>query len=110
MRSRIEPMNKIARALWSHRALILNYFRARKQFSSGVVESLQQQGQTDHAKILRLPHMPSLSSVCGFAARPVTDGVDAPLCQRSCRPDRIGTFGGADIRKWLDTARRTRTE
>jgi hypothetical protein len=31
-----------------------------------------------------------------------------PLCQRSCRPDRIGTFGGADIRKWLDTDRRTR--
>src|SRR6516165_7627163 len=23
-----------------------------------------------------------------------------PLCQRSCRPDRIGTSGGADIRKW----------
>jgi transposase len=26
--------------LRSHRALILNYFRARKQFSSGVVEGL----------------------------------------------------------------------
>jgi hypothetical protein len=34
--------------------------------------------------------------------------VPSPLCQRSCRPDRIGTFGGADIRKWLDTDRRTR--
>ena len=31
-----------------------------------------------------------------------------PLCQRSCRPDRIGPFGGADIRKWLDMDRRTR--
>ena len=40
MRSRIEPMKKIARTLRSHRALILNYFRARKQFSSGVVEGL----------------------------------------------------------------------
>jgi transposase len=40
MRSRIEPMKKIARMLRSHRALILNYFRARKQFSSGVVEGL----------------------------------------------------------------------
>ena len=39
MRSRIEPMKKIARTLRSHRALILNYFRARKQFSSGVVGS-----------------------------------------------------------------------
>jgi transposase len=40
MRSRIEPMKKIARTLRSHRALILNYFRARKQLSSGVVEGL----------------------------------------------------------------------
>jgi Transposase len=40
MRSRIDPMKKIARTLRSHRALILNYFRARKQLSSGVVEGL----------------------------------------------------------------------
>ena len=38
MRSRIEPMKKIARTLRSRSVLILNYFRARKQFSSGVVE------------------------------------------------------------------------
>jgi transposase len=40
MRSRIEPMKKIARTLRSHRPLILNYFRAKKQISSGVVEGL----------------------------------------------------------------------
>ena len=40
MRSRIEPMKKIARTLRSHRALILNYFRAKKAFSSGIVEGL----------------------------------------------------------------------
>ena len=40
MRSRIEPMKKIARMLRSHRALILNYFRAKKLFSSGIVEGL----------------------------------------------------------------------
>jgi transposase len=40
MRSRIEPMKKVARTLRSHRELILNYFRAKKQFSSGVVEGL----------------------------------------------------------------------
>lgn len=40
MRSRIEPMKKIARMLRSHRVLILNYFKARKEFSSGVVEGL----------------------------------------------------------------------
>jgi transposase len=40
MRSRIEPMKKIAKTLRGHRELILNYFRAKKQFSSGVVEGL----------------------------------------------------------------------
>lgn len=40
MRSRIEPMKKVAKMLRSHRELILNWFRAKKQFSSGVVEGL----------------------------------------------------------------------
>ena len=38
--SRIEPMKKIARSLRQHRELILNYFRAQKMISSGVVEGL----------------------------------------------------------------------
>ena len=40
MRSRIEPMKKIAKTLRAHRELMLNYFKARKAFSSGVVEGL----------------------------------------------------------------------
>lgn len=40
MRSRIEPMKKIARSLRAHRPLLMNYFKAKKQFSSGVVEGL----------------------------------------------------------------------
>ncbi len=40
MRSRIEPLKKIARTLRAHRPLLLNYFKARKRFSSGVVEGL----------------------------------------------------------------------
>jgi transposase len=38
MRSRIEPMKKVARMLRSHRELMLNWFRADKQISSGTVE------------------------------------------------------------------------
>jgi len=38
MRSRIEPMKKVARMLRAHRALLLNWFRAKGQLSSGVVE------------------------------------------------------------------------
>lgn len=40
MRSRLEPMKKFARTLRNHRELLLNYFRAKKQFSIGVVEGL----------------------------------------------------------------------
>jgi transposase len=40
MRSRIEPMKKIARMLRAHRQLLLNYFTAKKQISSGRVEGL----------------------------------------------------------------------
>ena len=40
MRSRLEPMRKVARMLRSHRELLGNYFKARKLYSSGVVEGL----------------------------------------------------------------------
>jgi len=38
MRSQLEPMKKVARTLRKHRALILNWFRAKGAFSSGIVE------------------------------------------------------------------------
>ena len=38
MRSRIEPMKRVARMLRSHRELLLNWFRAKKEISGGVVE------------------------------------------------------------------------
>jgi transposase len=50
MRSRIEPMKKIARSLRQHRELILNYFRAQKQFSSGVVEGLNNKAKVTMRK------------------------------------------------------------
>ena len=40
MHCRIEPMKKVARFLRAHRALLLNWFAARKQFSSGIVEEM----------------------------------------------------------------------
>ena len=50
MRSRIEPMKKIARSLRSHRELILNYFRAQKMLSSGVVEGLNNKAKVTMRK------------------------------------------------------------
>ena len=40
MRSRIEPMKKVARMLRSHEGLLLNWFRAQGTVSSGSVEGL----------------------------------------------------------------------
>jgi transposase len=40
LRSKIEPMKKVARTLRSHEGLILNWFRAKGTMSSGVVEGL----------------------------------------------------------------------
>ena len=38
MRSKIDPMKEVAKMLRRHRPLLLNWFRAKKQFSSGIVE------------------------------------------------------------------------
>jgi hypothetical protein len=50
MISRIEPMKKIARTIRKHRELILNYFRARKALSSGVVEGLNNKAKVTMRK------------------------------------------------------------
>lgn len=50
MRSRIEPMKKFARTMRGHRELLLNYFRARKQFSSGVIEGLNNKAKVTMRK------------------------------------------------------------
>ena len=46
MRSRIEPMKKVARMLRSHRELLLNWFRAKGEISGAVVE-----GYNNRAKL-----------------------------------------------------------
>ena len=40
MRSKINPMKREAKTVRRHKELILNWFRAKKQFSSGIVEGL----------------------------------------------------------------------
>jgi len=40
MRSRLEPMKKVARTLRAHQELLLNWFRAKGELSSGAVEGL----------------------------------------------------------------------
>jgi len=38
MRSKIEPMKKVAKMLRRHRPLLMNWFKAKGQFSSGIIE------------------------------------------------------------------------
>lgn len=50
MRSQLEPMKKIAKMLRKHRPLILNWFKAKKAFSSGVVEGLNNKAKVTMRK------------------------------------------------------------
>src|ERR1700730_6547034 len=50
MRSRIEPMKKVAKTLLGHRELILKYFRDKKQFSSGVIQHRRHGGVNGRGK------------------------------------------------------------
>jgi transposase len=50
MRSRIEPMKKVARMLRNHRELLLNWFRAKKQISAGIVEGFNNKAKVTTRK------------------------------------------------------------
>ena len=49
MRSRLQPMKKVARMLRAHEELLLNYFRAKRQYNSGVVEGLNNKARVSLA-------------------------------------------------------------
>lgn len=50
MRTRLEPMKKVARSLRDHRELILNWFRARGEVSTGAVEGLNNKAKVTFRK------------------------------------------------------------
>ncbi|MFH1616736.1 MAG: transposase [Planctomycetota bacterium] len=50
MYSRIEPMKEMARSLRSHQELLLNWFKAKKLYSSGIVEGLNNKIKTTTKK------------------------------------------------------------
>lgn len=50
MRSRIDPMKKIARMLRSHQGLILNWFSAKKEIALGAVEGLNNKAKVTTKK------------------------------------------------------------
>jgi transposase len=50
MRTRIDPMKKVARMLRAHRPLILNWFRAKEQIALGSVEGLNNKAKVTTKK------------------------------------------------------------
>jgi len=66
-RSRLKPLKKVAASLTEHRDVLLNYFRAKKAFSSGIVEGLNNKAKltfrksygfrTDKAREIALYHV-----------------------------------------------------
>jgi transposase len=50
MRSKLTPMKKVARMLRSHRALLLNWFRAKGQIALGAVEGLNNKAKVTTRK------------------------------------------------------------
>ncbi len=50
MRSRIDPLKQFVKTVRNHRELLLNYFRAQKAFSSGIVEGLNNKAKVTMRK------------------------------------------------------------
>lgn len=82
LRSRLEPMRKVARMLRSHEDLLLNYFRAKRQFTNAVTEGLNHKARVSLARgfgyrsfevlklvlyhtVGNLPEPPSTHRFCG---------------------------------------------
>ncbi len=50
MRTRLEPMKKVARMLRRHEDLLLNYFRAKRQYNSAMVEGMNHKARVSLAR------------------------------------------------------------
>jgi transposase len=74
MRSRIEPLKKFARTVRVHRKLLLNYFRANKQFSSGVIEGLNNKAKVT----LRKPYGYGTFRIAELSVYPVLGKLAEP--------------------------------
>ena len=46
LRTRLDPLKKVARTLRQHRRMLLNYFEAKKQFTNSIVEGLNNKLKT----------------------------------------------------------------
>jgi len=75
MRSKIEPMKKVARMLRRHQPLLMNWFKAKKQFSSGIVEGFNTKAKltTRKAYGFRTYHAAEIALYHALGALPVPE-------------------------------------
>jgi transposase len=75
MRSKIEPMKRVARMLRRHRPLLLNWFRAKKKFSSGIVEGFNTKAKVTTRKAygFRTYHAAEIALYHTLGALPVPE-------------------------------------
>jgi transposase len=66
-------MKKVARMLRNHRPLLLNWFRAKKQFSSGIVEGFNTKAKLTTRKVyaFKTYHAAEISLYHALGALPV---------------------------------------
>jgi transposase len=60
MRSKLEPMKKVARMLRRHEALLLNWFRAQKAISAGIVEGFNNKAKLTTRKAYGFRTFPAI--------------------------------------------------
>lgn len=75
IRSKIEPMKRVAKMLRRHQPLLLNWFRAKKRFSSGIVEGFNTKAKltTRKAYGFRTYHAAEIALYHTLGALPVPE-------------------------------------
>ncbi len=75
MRSKIEPMKRVAKMLRRHQPLLMNWFKAKKQFSSGIVEGFNTKAKltTRKAYGFRTYHAAEIALYHALGALPVPE-------------------------------------
>ena len=86
MRSRLDPMKRVARMVRSHRGLILNWSRVRGELSNGIVEDFNGKARVTTKKAFgyRTPPVAERRPACSTARRDAPERHRAgPRCARS---------------------------
>ncbi|MCU7879445.1 MAG: transposase [Candidatus Thiodiazotropha sp. (ex Lucinoma aequizonata)] len=75
MRSKIEPMKRVPKMLKRHRPLLLNWFRAKKKFSTGIVEGFNTKAKVTTRKAygFRTYHAAEIALYHTLGALPVPE-------------------------------------